>query len=63
MIIEIPRLRLRAYAATDLRDALAVLGDPETMSFLLGPTRKTKLQPSFAAPSTPIASTATADSP
>jgi [ribosomal protein S5]-alanine N-acetyltransferase len=33
MIIETPRLRLRPYAGTDLRDAFAVLGDAETMSF------------------------------
>ena len=37
MIIETPRLRLRPYAKTDLRDALAVLGDPETMSFYPSP--------------------------
>jgi [ribosomal protein S5]-alanine N-acetyltransferase len=37
MIIETPRLLLRPHAETDLRDALAVLGDPETMNFYPSP--------------------------
>ena len=33
MLIETRRLHLRPYAETDVRDALTVLGDEETMSF------------------------------